>query len=470
MSEIFVQEMVTSVNTKQKNPSKLFTESSDNESSDFRLLIQHEPREEESSPPTTEEDSEKSDSAQEPENIVSLISTPTEIVSQSAEWTEQIIVNCVDQLQDASAHGENVAIIDSIVVHTNDTVDQNELLPNVATMVEADNSTNKGLNELASDNDNISLQLETDDAMRQLVNLPKVPESISQNNNTTQKITVATNTLPNVNFEVVDDAVNDFNINSLTATKLVLADGTQQGRGVLAQMGEFVQYTDENEVNDTAILVHDLQTDSDGENDFADGGFSKANQDNEQTESTKNESVFVASSTRNASYTTTQSANKSDLLPNEQISSSIKETFATVQSSGKKGITINLFPETLGPIKIEITSIVAQNGVKKLESIKVLTDRRETLEILERSRVDLEKSLKEVSKTKEDTSLQFEMNQQNNGQKNHYFASLDDKNHWMNNFIAFDPENAATTDNVVLPQEESGNTGYITADSVNIRV
>ncbi len=160
--------------------------------------------------------------------------------------------------------------------------------------------------------------------------------------------------------------------------------------------------------------------------------------------------------------------------PTNQVSLAVNEVInASDIKSGKKQITISLFPDTLGHVKVEIISAVGKDGVSKIESIKILAEKRETLEILEKSRADLQKSLKEVTGSKEDSALEFEMNQNNNGnQKGDYFETLQERENWMNKFSNLNEE--GTEESIQAEQDvtatETGITGSITKDSVNIKV
>jgi len=154
----------------------------------------------------------------------------------------------------------------------------------------------------------------------------------------------------------------------------------------------------------------------------------------------------------------------------EQVASSIKEMLVAQDNNGKKEITINLFPEKLGAVKVEIISVLGEDGARKVESIKFVAEKRETLEILEKSRLELEKTLKEVTSTNEETSLEFEMNRDGqNGQAGAYFDSLKERDNWMNSFLTFND-----IDNEIMQgqvsDDHSRGVGHITEDSVDIRI
>jgi len=121
--------------------------------------------------------------------------------------------------------------------------------------------------------------------------------------------------------------------------------------------------------------------------------------------------------------------------PAEQVSLAVNEVLNSSSTDGKKQITINLHPHTLGAIKVEILSQMGQDGASKVESIKISAEKNETLVMLEERKAELAKSLREVTNTKEEASLQFEMNQ---GQgKNHgaaCFDSPEERDTWMRQF------------------------------------
>ncbi|MDA9163875.1 hypothetical protein N9N97_03220, partial [Rickettsiaceae bacterium] len=88
--------------------------------------------------------------------------------------------------------------------------------------------------------------------------------------------------------------------------------------------------------------------------------------------------------------------------------------------------------------------------------------------------IDLQKSLKEVTDSKEESSLEFEMNQGNDGnQKGDYFETLQERENWMNKFTnSNEEENDAPVAHAEqdVTTTDTGMTGYITEDSINIKV
>jgi flagellar hook-length control protein FliK len=155
----------------------------------------------------------------------------------------------------------------------------------------------------------------------------------------------------------------------------------------------------------------------------------------------------------------------------EQVTSSIKEMLVQQNNSGKQEITINLFPEKLGAVKVEIISVLGEDGARKVESIKFIAEKRETLEILERSRLELEKSLKEVTNTGEKTSLEFEMNRDGqNSQAGAYFDSFEERSNWMNSFLTLNDIDNETIYGKISEDPSRHDVGHITEDSVDIRI
>ena len=121
--------------------------------------------------------------------------------------------------------------------------------------------------------------------------------------------------------------------------------------------------------------------------------------------------------------------------PPMQVSLAVREVLNSSSDSGKKQITINLYPHTLGAVKVEILSQMGQDGVSKIESIKISADKHETLVMLEERKADLSKSLKEVNRAQEkEASLQFEMSQDQGKGQGAYFTSIEERDNWMSKF------------------------------------
>ncbi len=246
------------------------------------------------------------------------------------------------------------------------------------------------------------------------------------------------------------------------SSNLLLADETKQGQSVLAKMNRdseskissVAQAEPEIKENFTG-LEQDLRESSSKKHSMLEsfGGMLEAN----------GEDLFQVSFREN---TLNLGPKNEAPKPDMQVSLAVREVLNVSNNVGKKEITINLFPEALGSVKVEILSVLGENGVRKIESIKIIAEKRETLEILEKSRIDLEKNLKEVTNTKEETSLQFEMNHQGKGSSGAYFDSQQERDNWMNNFAPLVAKEELTNDSM----EGSQSLGYITEDSINIKV
>jgi len=264
-------------------------------------------------------------------------------------------------------------------------------------------------------------------------------------------------------FIVNDDVSRLISISS----NLLLADETRQGQSVLAKMNSSLV----SEFKMSSITQGEIKLNLENQSNFAD-----LEQDTREfgskehsvvdfsggTLEVNSEDLFQVSFRENALEPKTELPK-----PAMQVSLAVKEVLSVSSNVGKKEITINLFPEVLGPIKVEILSVLGESGARKIESIKITAEKRETLEILEKSRMDLEKSLKEVTSTKEEASLQFEMNHQGKGSSGAYFDSLEERDSWMRNFASL-IEKEEPIDGI--KENEGQNSGYITADSINIKV
>ena len=264
---------------------------------------------------------------------------------------------------------------------------------------------------------------------------------------------------------VGDDVSNLIAISS----NLLLADETRQGQSVLAKMNKNF----ESESKISSIIQDESKLNLETQDNFSgleqDAGESSAKKYSVLdsfggTLEVNSEDLFQVSFREN-----TLNLGTKNLLPKPdmQISLAVKEVLSVSSNAGKKEITINLFPEALGPVKVEILSVLGENGARKIESIKVIAEKRETLEILEKSRMDLEKNLKEVTNTKEEASLQFEMNHQGKGSSGAYFNSTEERDNWMNNFVGLVAEEDSTN---ALMEYDGQSSGYITEDSINIKV
>lgn len=275
------------------------------------------------------------------------------------------------------------------------------------------------------------------------------------------------------NFQPIKDPMmaGGEDVSNLIAisSNLLLADETRQGQSVLAKMNKNF----ESESKISSIIQDESKLNLETQDNFSgleqDAGESSAKKYSVLdsfggTLEVNSEDLFQVSFREN-----TLNLGTKNLLPKPdmQISLAVKEVLSISSNAGKKEITINLFPEALGPVKVEILSVLGENGARKIESIKVIAEKRETLEILEKSRMDLEKNLKEVTNTKEEASLQFEMNHQGKGSSGAYFNSTEERDNWMNNFVGLVAEEDSTN---ALMEYDGQSSGYITEDSINIKV
>lgn len=291
--------------------------------------------------------------------------------------------------------------------------------------------------------------------------------SITQNGGILLKSAVVESSQPikDPMMAVSEDVSNLIAISS----NLLLADETRQGQSVLAKMNKNF----ESESKISSIIQDESKLNLEAQDNFSgleqDAGESSAKKYSVLdsfggTLEVNSEDLFQVSFREN-----TLNLGAKNLLPKPdmQISLAVKEVLSVSSNAGKKEITINLFPEALGPVKVEILSVLGENGARKIESIKVIAEKRETLEILEKSRMDLEKNLKEVTNTKEEASLQFEMNHQGKGSSGAYFNSTEERDNWMNNFVGLVAEEDSTS---ALMEYDGQSSGYITEDSINIKV
>lgn len=155
--------------------------------------------------------------------------------------------------------------------------------------------------------------------------------------------------------------------------------------------------------------------------------------------------------------------------PAMQVSLAVNEVLNSSSASGKKQITINLHPQTLGAVKVEILSQVGHDGASKVESIKISADKHDTLVMLEERRAELAKSLKEVNGTEEkEAHLQFEMSQDQGKGQGAYFSSLEERNNWMSKFVGLVADDELQTENSSHEVDEYATRGIITEDKVDL--
>ena len=110
---------------------------------------------------------------------------------------------------------------------------------------------------------------------------------------------------------------------------------------------------------------------------------------------------------------------------------------------------------------------MGQDGASKVESIKISAEKNETLVMLEERKAELAKSLREVTSTKEEASLQFEMSQnQGKGRGAAYLDSLEERTSWMNQFAGLvSGDDVHLRSNMV---DEYATRGILTEDKVDL--
>lgn len=257
----------------------------------------------------------------------------------------------------------------------------------------------------------------------------------------------------------------------LASSNMVLADNTKSGQKVLSRLHQ--QSQTNIEPNNAAVENQELTVFEEVLTNLGDDSRNKSS-------SSQMREVFSSFGgiVDKHSEDLTQISFRDHLAGNEkkpeipkpvmQVSLAVNEALKFGNVGDKRIVTINMFPDVLGPVKVEILSVAAEDGARKVQNIKIIAEKRETLEILEKSRIDLEKSLKEVTSSKEEASLEFEMNQGSNGQKGEYFETLDERINWMNKFADISGEEDSSEHQELGVQHQ--NEGYITEDSVNIEV
>ena len=276
----------------------------------------------------------------------------------------------------------------------------------------------------------------------------------------------------------VDSKVNAFSKDdisvvlkqSLASTNIHLAESTVQGQSVLSKMHLSNTAQDSLETqafaNNRELVLENEEMSSDlsGDNNF--------NSKNTKSNFSASGGVFESKS-----EDFFQTSFKDNLIagfkgeempkPATQVSLSVIEALNSNATNGKKTIIINLFPQALGPVRVEVLSVAGKDGVRQIESIKFIADKRETLSILEAAKEKFVELTTKATNIKEDTSLEFEMNQGDRGQKTGYFESSEEKDIWMSQFSDLTMKDDGMQ---VKLEDASEDIGYITEDSVNIKV
>ncbi len=135
-----------------------------------------------------------------------------------------------------------------------------------------------------------------------------------------------------------------------------------------------------------------------------------------------------------------------------QLEFSVKQ----IKQNNINEIKVNLFPKDLGEIRIVLELEVSKNGEEFIKNIKFSSERRATLEILEKNHTDLVKSLEQVESAK-DSELHFNMHDFSD---NNHSQDMNSKNssldQWNENIAKLNNETDAH--NMI-------NQDYITQDS-----
>lgn len=251
---------------------------------------------------------------------------------------------------------------------------------------------------------------------------------------------------------------------------LALADNTRHGKEVISRMQDALP-TDE-QILASASEIEGFVLD----NEAPFFNFSDKNDNNAAQKKSLSLEAFgaVTEQINDETFEITFDGNNNNLKrseipkPTMQVSLAVKEVSNLTSDSGKKQITINLHPHSLGAIKVEILSQLGQGGVSKIESIKISADKHETLVMLEERKAELSRSLKEVNGAQEkETSLQFEMSQDQSKGQGTYFASLEERDNWMSKFAGLISD-APIEEKQVHIVDEYATRGILTEDKVDL--
>ena len=251
---------------------------------------------------------------------------------------------------------------------------------------------------------------------------------------------------------------------------LALADPTRHGKEVISRM-QGARPTDE-QILASASEIEGFVLD----NEAPFFNFSDKNDNNAAQKKSLSLEAFgaVTEQINDETFEITFDGNNNNLKrseipkPTMQVSLAVKEVSNLTSDSGKKQITINLHPHSLGAIKVEILSQLGQGGVSKIESIKISADKHETLVMLEERKAELSRSLKEVNGAQEkETSLQFEMSQDQSKGQGTYFASLEERDNWMSKFAGLISD-APIEEKQVHIVDEYATRGILTEDKVDL--
>lgn len=251
----------------------------------------------------------------------------------------------------------------------------------------------------------------------------------------------------------------------IPSLNLSLADTTRHGSAVISKM----QIADDTNKTENAVTLGMDDLSIDAETLLADLG----NKNDKSSSSSLPLSAFggamqqTSDEAFNISFKGQNIASSQHEMPKPamQVSLAVNEVLNSSSSAGKKQITINLHPQTLGAIKVEILSQIGHDGASKIENIKISADKHATLIMLEERKADLASSLKEVTSTKEEASLQFEMSQDQGKGRAAYFESLEERNSWMSQFVGLIADDEAQMVPVV---DEYATRGIATEDKIDL--
>jgi len=256
----------------------------------------------------------------------------------------------------------------------------------------------------------------------------------------------------------------------LVSNNIMLADATRQGQSVLSKMhlSNVKQETESVQAfaNDSELVIEneEMSADLSGNNSFNSKNSNPTFATSGGVVENRSEDFFQISFKDNL-----MTGQKGDAMPKPvtQVSLSVIEALNSSSTNGKKTIVINLFPQALGPVRVEVLSVAGKDGVRQIESIKFIADKRETLGILEAAKEKFIELTTKATNIKEETSLEFEMNQGERGQKTEYFANAEERNLWMNQFTDLSKDGEGMQ---AVLENDLEEIGYITENSVNIKV
>ena len=171
----------------------------------------------------------------------------------------------------------------------------------------------------------------------------------------------------------------------LVSNNIMLADATRQGQSVLSKMhlSNVKQETESVQAfaNDSELVIEneEMSADLSGNNSFNSKNSNPTFATSGGVVENRSEDFFQISFKDNL-----MTGQKGDAMPKPvtQVSLSVIEALNSSSTNGKKTIVINLFPQALGPVRVEVLSVAGKDGVRQIESIKFIADKRETLGIL----------------------------------------------------------------------------------------